>query len=154
MVGKRLASWKIVEQTEFLLHCSSNCLRIIKVLYSEEIKINLDFMKRFVLVLAFITMSLLSAVVESSELEACLVTEHSVSAKLSFTEHHQNDCHKNNCHDSNCFGLAHFGHGFYYSALPYKFLPHITQSESLAFHYLNHQSFVILDEIFRPPSLS
>lgn len=109
-------------------------------------------MKRFVFVLAFIAMSLVSTIVESSELEECLVNEHTVSSRLSYTEHHQDDCHKNDCHDSNCFGLAHFGHGFYYSALPFEFQPSIvTHLKDVNFYYLNHQSFVILDEIFRPP---
>lgn len=108
-------------------------------------------MKRFVFVLAFILMSLLSAVVESSELEECLVTEHAVSACFSYTKNHQTNCHKSTCHDSNCFGSAHFGHGFYYPSVQYRVnLPQSTSLE-VAFHYLNHQSFVVLNEIFRPP---
>ena len=108
-------------------------------------------MKRFVFVLAFIMMSLLSAAVESSELEECLVTEHATSSLLSFTEHHQTDCHKNTCHDSNCFGSAHFGHGFYYPSVAYRVNLPLSTSLEVAFHYLNHQSFVVLNEIFRPP---
>ncbi len=123
----------------------------IMTLYSQEIEINLIYMKRFVFVFAFIIMSMLSAVVESSELEECLVTEHAVSTRLSFTEHHQTDCHKNTCHDSNCFGSAHFGHGFYYSSTPYRVNPPLSTSQAVAFLYLNHQSFVTLNEIFRPP---
>lgn len=112
-------------------------------------------MKNVFLVLTFIAMSLVSTVVESSELEMCFVTDHSVSSNLTFIDLHSNDCSQNDCHDSNCIGLAHFGHGFYFSSMPYKHQPSLYFTfKEVSFTYLHHKSLIVLDEIFRPPLLS